>query len=114
MMNLTKAMEDICLERQRQVASEGWTEEHDAHHNSAGQLSAAAMCYCMAATTAERIPSTTPEQYKATPIASFWPWKASWWKPKDPRRDLVRAGALIIAEIERLDRAATRIESQKP
>jgi hypothetical protein len=29
-----------------------------------------------------------------------------WWKPKDRRRDLVRAAALIIAEIERLDRDA--------
>ena len=43
-----------------------------------------------------------------------WPhtWDASWWKPKDRRRDLVRAGALIIAEIERLDRLdAARIRA---
>ena len=30
---------------------------------------------------------------------------AAWFKPTTPRRDLVKAGALIIAEIERLDRA---------
>jgi hypothetical protein len=29
-----------------------------------------------------------------------------WWKPTNRRRDLVKAGALILAEIERLDRAA--------
>jgi len=32
---------------------------------------------------------------------------AAWFKPTDPRRDLVKAGALCIAEIERLDRALT-------
>lgn len=36
----------------------------------------------------------------------FWPWDSSWWRPKDARRDLVRAAALLLAEIERLDRAA--------
>ena len=33
-----------------------------------------------------------------------WPWVRRWWKPTDRRRDLVKAGALILAEIERLDR----------
>ncbi|AKQ30008.1 TPA: hypothetical protein JI225_05075 [Acinetobacter baumannii] len=33
-------------------------------------------------------------------IESLW----SYWKPKSPRQDLVRAAALLIAEIERLDR----------
>lgn len=32
------------------------------------------------------------------------PWDEKWWKPKNPRRDLVKAGALILAEIERIDR----------
>jgi hypothetical protein len=35
-----------------------------------------------------------------------WPWDLKWWKPTTPRRDLVKAAALIVAEIERLDRAA--------
>jgi len=35
-----------------------------------------------------------------------WPWAEKWWKPKNERRDLVKAAALILAEIERLDRAA--------
>lgn len=41
-------------------------------------------------------------------VAKHWPlsWAKSWLKPKDRRRDLIRAAALIIAEIERLDRAA--------
>lgn len=35
-----------------------------------------------------------------------WPWHRVWWKPSTRRRNLVKAGALILAEIERLDRAA--------
>ncbi len=37
-----------------------------------------------------------------------WPWSSKWWKPKDRRRDLVRAGALIVAEIKRLERASRK------
>lgn len=33
-----------------------------------------------------------------------WPWEAQWWKCAHPRRTLVKAAALLIAEIERLDR----------
>ena len=36
-----------------------------------------------------------------------------WWKPTDCRRDLVKAGALILAEIERLDRAALQENSDE-
>lgn len=38
----------------------------------------------------------------------FFPYEAHWWKPKTPREDLVRAGALILAEIELIDRAIER------
>lgn len=37
-----------------------------------------------------------------------WPWNGRWWKPTNRRRDLIKAGALIVAEIERLDRAEPR------
>jgi hypothetical protein len=39
-------------------------------------------------------------------IASIWPWDRAYWKPRGPRNNLVKAGALILAEIERIDRAA--------
>ena len=41
-------------------------------------------------------------------IPKVWPWPDGAWKPKNARRDLVRAAALIIAEIERLDRSHKR------
>lgn len=44
-------------------------------------------------------PGETPDR------SSDWPWHSSWWKPSDdPIRNLVKAGALIAAEIDRLQR----------
>lgn len=96
----TQAAIDVLAERKRQIEVEGWTPEHDAQHD-AGQLAEAAACYAIA--------SADPEG-SATPLESLsgpWPWDREWWKPSDdPRRNLVKAGALILAEIERMDRAA--------
>jgi hypothetical protein len=34
-----------------------------------------------------------------------WPWAEKWWKPsEDQVRNLVKAGALIAAEIDRIQR----------
>ena len=88
----TSALKDVAAERRRQIESEGWTPAHDDEH-SQGELAAAAVCYAF---TAVRSPHF---------LGHLWPWDGSWWKPKDKRRNLVKAGALILAEIERLDRA---------
>jgi hypothetical protein len=52
-----------------------------------------------------------PEQYKTFEDQSEyrrnegWPWDEKWWKPStNPIRNLVKAGALIAAEIDRLQR----------
>lgn len=91
---LTGAAKDVLAERQRQITAEGWTPEHDDTYQ-AGDLANAAACYAM----------TDPviDPYRPAPVV--WPWSASWWKPTDRRRDLVKAGALILAEIELIDRA---------
>lgn len=85
-------IEEIAAERKRQREVEGWTEQHDDEHDW-GQLALAASCY--AAHAAGRYRGVRP---------GAWPWEPQWWKPKDPRRDLIRAAALIVAEIERIDR----------
>lgn len=82
------ALWDIRAERQRQVDEEGWTAEHDDSHGNE-ELARGAACYALG-------------------NAALWPWSISWWKPTDRRRDLVKAGALIVAEIERIDRAAAQ------
>lgn len=90
----SKAAADVLAERHRQIDAEGWTPEHDDEHE-VGQMAHAAACYTLA----------DLEVFVDTPPA-FWPWGAEWWKPKDRRSNLVRAAALLLAEIERLDRAA--------
>jgi hypothetical protein len=87
------AIADVLSERRRQIEVENWTPAHDDEHDY-GQMADAAACYALHAA------GTPTEHYER-----FWPWSRSWWKPKDKRSDLVRAAALIIAEIERLDRA---------
>ena len=87
------AILDVVAERQRQQSVEGWTPEHDnAYQNS--ELADAAACYAIHA----------HNQGFSTP--AHWPWSPDWWKQSGARRDLVKAGALILAEIERIDRAA--------
>lgn len=88
---------DVLAERQRQINAEGWTPEHDDMHKG-GQLAVAAACYTLAA---HRLTSQGS-------IPPLWPWAPSFWKPAYGRRDLVKAGALILAEIERIDRAAEK------
>lgn len=83
-------IDEIAAERARQISKEGWTPEHDDHHND-GSLARAAASYA----AGERL---------------WWPWRDSDWKPKDRRRDLIRAAALIVAEVERLDRAQAEEE----
>lgn len=86
---------DVQAERLRQVEAEGWMPEHDDAHDT-GALASAAGCYAMFSLA-----------YPAGDPSRFWPWDKSWWKPSpDGRRNMVKAGALILAEIERLDRAA--------
>ena len=41
-------------------------------------------------------------------VERVWPWDRQWWKPKSRRRNLVRAAALLIAAIERIDREQAR------
>lgn len=121
---LTKAAQDVLAERQRQVSVEGWTPEHDDQHGD-GSMAQAAACY--AATMASKGQSESFDSSGGrgdSPVWSrrsfrvplLWPmsWHAEWWKPKDRRRNLVRAAALLLAEIERIDRAAEAKPKWKP
>ncbi|WWZ67977.1 hypothetical protein V9W41_15460 [Pseudomonas aeruginosa] len=89
---------DVQAERRRQITAEGWTPEHDDEH-SHGQMARASACYALAG-------SSAPNDGTAALLVSLaWPWDEQWWKPSTARRDLVKACALVLAEIERLDRA---------
>jgi hypothetical protein len=102
---LSRAASDVLEERKRQVEEEGWTPEHDDEHGD-GSLALAAACYASnAATWAAKGTPELRKSYSHLSLSFRWPWSPKWWKPKSQRHDLVRAGALILAEIERLDRA---------
>lgn len=99
-------VEEIGAERRRQIEVEGWTLDHDRAHED-GNLAAAAGCYALNA-AAELQPNDFCYDANGAPTSPVhWPWDAAWWKPKGARRDLVRAAALIVAEIERLDRGSS-------
>ncbi|HCE5830530.1 TPA: hypothetical protein ACG4MB_002853 [Pseudomonas aeruginosa] len=91
---------DVQEERRRQITAEGWTPEHDDEHAD-GQMAQAAGCYAL---HAGGIGTDWPDGLQ-NGAALFWPWDRDSWKPTTPRRDLVKACALALAEIERLDRA---------
>ncbi len=94
-------IESIAAERQRQIEAEGWTAEHDDRHVS-GELAQAAAAYALNALEYE---DGSPFRFMG---AQIWPWP-NFWKPSaSPRRDLVKAGALIAAEIDRIDRLEGR------
>lgn len=94
---------DVMTERLRQIYVEGWTPAHDDEHDD-NSLARAAACYALGRMTLH--PPLGPDSI-------IWPWEVAAWRPKDRRSDLVRAGALILAEIERLDRLAAR-QQEKP
>jgi hypothetical protein len=111
-----KAAADIVRERRRQVEGEGFDATHDDSHVH-GELALAAASYAYASTL-------NPEERQdhrdalyglrrgfISIVRLLWRWEAHWFKPQSRRADLVRAGALVIAEIERLDRA-DRAESE--
>ncbi|WP_412021498.1 hypothetical protein [Burkholderia cepacia] len=91
----TDAARAVLAERRRQIEREGWTPKHDDEHDC-GELVEAAACYALH--------GGDPDPREEVPAG--WPWDPDWWKPASERRNLVKAGALILAEIERLDRCA--------
>ena len=95
----------IAAERRRQIEVEGWTAEHDRRH-SRGELAMAAQAYVDTARKAQAAAKgklkLQADFWKLSPPAA-WPWALSCWKPADhPVRNLVKAGALIAAEIDRI------------
>lgn len=106
---------EIAAERARQISAEGWTAEHDDAHGK-GQMATAAACYASPDdfpakevparwSDASRYSDAGAEPIGRVTVPAAWPWDGDWWKPSDTRRNLIKAAALIVAEIERLDRA---------
>lgn len=93
----------IIAERKRQIEKEGWTTEHDDTHRGY-QLSLAGACYAAAAAGEPAIFSDVSGREE------LWPWDSEWDKRKKHStvQNLVIACALILAELERLERMSER------
>jgi len=112
---LSAAARDVVAERRRHMEGEDWTPEHDDEHQL-GEMAQAAAAYAAAAALdgpGRAVLDEFGETGTPARIKAMWPWDWKWWKPKNRRQDLVRSGALILAELERIDRAAMR-EQVKP
>ncbi|CAO1663439.1 hypothetical protein NYA30BAC_01957 [Halomonas sp. NYA30] len=104
------ALFELNEERSRQVNAEGFSREQDDQW-SKGELASLACCY---ADHAAFIAQAHFGYEASEPVWLPGNMDSQWWKPSlDPRRDLVKAGALILAEIERLDRAAARAKAEE-
>lgn len=92
-------VELIAQERERQINKEGWTPEHDDDHEL-GEMAVAAACY---AVSGLEVIVATKDSINGV---DAFPWDPSWDKRNkhDRKRQLVIAGALIAAEIDRLIR----------
>lgn len=101
------AARDVLSERRRQIEAEGWTPEHDDQHEG-GELAFAAASYVIGVSTLTG--AVSKGKLSIQWAYRIWPraWDLKWWKPKSRRENLIRAAALILAEIERLDRLSAR------
>ena len=90
--------EMISAERRRQITQEGYSPGHDDQWKNK-EIAKAALVY-LAYYTSKAI---------WLHLSGNWPWGPDAWKPKNSIRNLVRAGALIAAEIDRYKRLDEQI-----
>lgn len=102
----TKAFNDVIAERERQQSSKGYSIAHDDEYEQNELIRAANGYLSHVVERSWTYKELDEDTYQSDEVPDFWPWDDSYWNPKNPRQDLVRAAALIIAEIERIDRKA--------
>lgn len=111
-------IDEIADERKRQIDEKGFTPERDDFLYEKGELRLGAISYALRACPGGDTPifstiGTAPFQGKnAGHIGAghlFWPWP-NWKFPyhESARERLVKAAALLVAEIEQIDRRSTK------
>ena len=106
---MNKGLELIAKERERQSKEEGWTKEHDDSYRR-NELALAAACY---AAVDQTIVNESIKIYKCLEFCDgyrfkdLWPWADKYDKRKKHsyQKRLIIAGALIVAELDRLERS---------
>lgn len=106
-INMKKGIELIAEERQRQIDVEGYSAQHDSQHN-ASELIYAAIAYVESAkvgVNCAEMGNTNKHEImrRKTEMGRYYPF--GWnFKPTTDIRDLIKAGALIAAAIDRLQK----------
>jgi hypothetical protein len=85
---MSKGIELIAEERKRQIEVEGYDANHD-FNEPLNSIVAAAVSYAMV-------------DIDKREAEAWWNWDWKFWKPKDRKRNLVRAGALIAAALDKI------------
>lgn len=120
---MKKGIELIAEERQRQIDVEKWDYAHDEDYKN-GELIGAAACYAANAINKDGINKVRVQihldaeldflvnggdrgdrQLRKAGWYDAWPWDSQWDKraKHDKQRSLIIAGALIAAELDRLN-----------
>jgi hypothetical protein len=95
-------IEMIAAERERQITEKGYTPEHDDGHRDR-ELAAAAGAYALHAAGFASVPYIEGDNLNFDTITPIWPFDETEFVGTTEQMDaLVKAGALIVAEIERL------------
>ena len=85
---MSKGIKLIADERKRQIEVEGYDAKHD-FNEPLNSIVAAAVSYAMVDIDKQE-------------AEAWWNWDWKFWKPKDRKRNLVRAGALIAAALDKI------------
>lgn len=93
---LTPGAQIIMDERKRRVQYDRETAAHDDGFIN-GEIAAAAQCYMC-------VPEHRKMRGVLVPVPENWPFSAAQWRPGERIRELAIAGALFLAEGERLKR----------
>lgn len=88
---MKSGIELIRDEREKQIAKHGYTVQHDVETTTTGELIKAAESYI-----------ESSECFAGLGF-DHWPWNKMSYKPESMKRDLIKAGALIAAAIDRLN-----------
>lgn len=88
-----RVLNEIKTEREKQ-RGKGFDSSHDDRYTD-NELPQAAIAYALNA--------ALPQAHVDCPF--FWPWAVQCFKPEGRRADMIKAAALLVAEIERMDRA---------
>jgi len=118
---MSEGAQRIAAERQRQLEMEKWTPEHDDEHDG-DEIALAAACYATPVRHRKMVrhstaaPGMFPDRGDAFWLEpELWPWEGEFKPaPTDRIRELVKAGALLAAEIDRLLRKAESQDEMPP